>query len=292
MSLVGGCSTSSRNGVSNKNSISEDISNSSFDLPPAKNYSRVDDFLDKELTNEPDVLATETLSKVPSERIEEPEDVSDALKSALVACYRKQFKLADELFDKLYRSYRNNPIYWSQVGSCFLIKGNKRKALLFFNKAKDLKKNYAPPINNIGVIFEKEGFDQKALKAYEEAKNLSSFSLTPLFNIAQIYTKYGLITQGKEYFSTLITLNNKDQDSIYAMGYLEMIEGDFNNAIGYFNRLSRDYRRKAEVSVNIAYTLHLTGNTADARDVLAKAEPTNNDLLNQYIARVRAKIGS
>jgi Flp pilus assembly protein TadD len=76
------------------------------------------------------------------------------------------------------------------------------------------------------------------------------------------------------------------------MGYLEMIEGDFNNAIGYFNRLSRDYRRKAEVSVNIAYTLHLTGNTADARDVLAKAEPTNNDLLNQYIARVRAKIGS
>ena len=219
--LFSSCGTSSTNKEKGKEEIAVDeLKNSSFELPPAKNYSTVDDFLDSELTSQQDVLANESLSKVPAEELEAPEDVSDALKSSLLACYRRQFGLADRLFDKLYREYRSNPIYWSQVGSCFLIKGNKRKALLFFNKAKDLKKNYAPPINNIGVIFAKQGFDQKALKAFEEAKNLSSFSLTPLFNIAQIYTKYGLIPQGKEYFSTLVNLNSKDQDSLYALGYL------------------------------------------------------------------------
>jgi Flp pilus assembly protein TadD len=289
--LIVSCGSPSKKSKTSEVAASDDLNNGSFRLPPAKKYNSVDDFLDNKLSDQPDVLSNESLSKVPVDKLEEPEDVSDALKSSLLACYRKNFKLADRLFDQLYREYRSNPIYWSQVGTCFLMRGSKRKALLYFNKAKDLKRNYAPPINNIGVIFQKEGFDQKALKAYEEAKNLSSFSLTPLFNIAQIYTKYGLLSQGKELFSTLVNLNNKDQDSLYALGYLEMVDGKFQNAVSRFNRLQTEYRRRPEVGVNVAYALFLAGNAADAKDVLEEMLPSKNNQLNSYIGRIKNKIG-
>lgn len=265
----------------------ESITNDSFKWPSPKPYQDVDDFLDDKVAYKEDVLKSETLAKVPKEEIVEVGDVDKNLDKAIVACYRRDFSLADKIFDALLKTYRKNPIYWNQVGNCFMIKGEERKALLYFNKSKDLKKNYAPPVNNIGVIFQGQNEDQKAIKAYQEAKSISSFSLTPVFNLAQLYAKYGFIDEGKVLYETLIRLNNNDQDLKYGLGFFLLASGDIKGAVNTFSSLSRDYRKKPEVAVNVAYALALSGEKGDAKNVLEDMKDTNDGDLQKYAAEIR-----
>lgn len=286
LSLVS-CGSSKKEEKKPESESFEGLTNDSFKWPTPKPYTTVDDFLDDKVSYDEDVLKSETLAKVPPKEIVNVEDVDKNLDRAIVACYRKDFNKADAIFDALLKEYRKNPIYWNQVGNCFMVRGNSRKALLYFNKARELKGNYAPPVNNIGVIFQSDGEDQKAMKAYQEAKKLSSFSLTPVFNLAQIYAKYGFVDQGIALFDSLVRLNNKDQDSLYGLGFFQLAKGEISSAIQTFNNLDRDFRKKPEVAVNVAYALALLNKKGDAKDVLEDMNETNNSELNAYAAQVR-----
>ena len=267
-----------------------DLTNDSFKMPPAKLYQFVDDFIDEKLSDEPNVLQQESIAKVPPEEVEEPEDVKGDINKILLACYRKKFDLGFQMIDQLYKEYRKNPIYWTQVGSCYLLQGSKRKALLYYNKAREVKKNYAPPINNIGVIFKKSRFDQKALKAYEEAKRLSSFSLTPLFNLAQIYTDYGFIPEAKALFESMYRVDNKDPEVIYALGFISFVEGNYGKSVSFYNNLSRDYYKTAGIGANIAYALALNGNADEAKDILQSLDNPRSREEASYVNEVRGYV--
>lgn len=286
LSLVS-CGTSKKETKSQESESIDGITNDSFKWPKAKTYTSVDDFLDDKVSYDEDVLKSETLAKVPPKEIVDVDDVDKNLDRAIVACYRKEFAKADAIFDSLLKEYRKNPIYWNQVGNCFMMRGNSLKALLYFNKSREIKGNYAPPVNNIGVIFEQDGDDQKAMKAYEESKKLSSFSLTPVFNLAQMYAKYGFIDEGMKLFESLVRLNGKDQESRYGLGFFQLSRGEISNAVQTFSQLDRSFRKKPEVAVNVAYALALQNEKRDARNVLDDMGETNNPELNAYIAEVR-----
>lgn len=263
------------------------LTNDSFKMPPAKLYQIVDDFIGEKVSDEPNVLKQESIAKVPEDEVEAPEDVKGDINKILVSCYHKKFDQGFAMIDALYKEYRKNPIYWTQVGSCYLLQGSKRKALLYYNKAREVKKNYAPPINNIGVIFQKSGFDQKALKAYEEAKRLSSFSLTPLFNLAQIYIDYGFIEEGKTLFESMYRVDNKDQDVIYGLGFIYFVEGNYGKAASFYNNLEKKYYRTAGIGANVAYALALNGNKSDAKDVLEDLDLPRTNEEAQYVQNIK-----
>ena len=265
----------------------EGITNESFKWPTPKGYQAVDDFLDGNVADYNDVLKGESLSKIPKEELSQPSSVDKSIDKAILACYRGNYTLANNIFDSLLKEYRKNPIYWNQVGNCFMMQGSKRKALLYYNKARGLKKDYGPPINNIGVIFERSGFDQKALKSYEESKKVSGFSLTPVFNLAQIYVKYGFIEEGKQLFESMIRINSKDQDALHGLAFVEFVSGDLKKALSLFDRMDRDFYQKPEVGVNLAYALFLSGNKGKAQDIIEDLKPTPNPALNNYINKVR-----
>ncbi len=264
-----------------------EITNDSFKMPPAKLYQIVDDFIGEKVSDEPNVLMQESIAKVPEEEVEAPEDVKGDINKILLACYRRNFDQGFAMIDALYKEYRKNPIYWTQVGSCYLLQGSKRKALLYYNKAREVKKNYAPPINNIGVIFQKSSFDQKAMKAYEEAKRLSSFSLTPLFNLAQIYVDYGFISEGKALFESMYRVNSKDQDVIYALGFVYFVEGNYGKATSFYKELEEKYYRTAGIGANVAYALALNGNPSDAKDILESLDLPRSNEEAQYVQNVK-----
>lgn len=285
--FLASCGTSQKKQEANSPESLEGITNDSFKWPAPKTYQEVEDFLGQELSDSNDVLESETLAKVKEEDLEEPASLPKGLDQGIVACYKKNFALADEVFDRLLKEYIKNPIYWNQVGNCFMLKGEFRKALLYFNKARDLKSNYAPPVNNIGVIFQNKGFEQKALKSFEEAKKMASFSLTPIFNLAQLYTKYGFIEQGKTLFEALARMNQKDQDAIHGLAFLELVSGNTTGSINLYRRLDSNYIERPEVGVNYAYALFVAGNSSDASSVLGDLKQSNDGELNAYIEKVR-----
>jgi tetratricopeptide (TPR) repeat protein len=284
--VFAGCSGNSKKEKKEQGDL-DGLTNESFKWPAPKGYMAVDDFLDGNVADYDDVLKGESLSKIPKEEINRPSAVDKSIDKAIVACYRGNYTLANNIFDALLKEYRKNPIYWNQVGNCFMMQGSKRKALLYYNKARGLKKDYGPPINNIGVIFERGGFDQKALKSYEESKKVSGFSLTPVFNLAQIYVKYGFIDEGRQLFESMIRINQKDQDALHGLAFVEFVNGDIKKSLALYDRLDRDFYRRPEVGVNLAYALALSGNKSKARDLLGDLGSTSNPSLNEYISKVR-----
>lgn len=284
-----GCGTSSKKENKEDGELAG-VTNDSFKWPAPRGYQAVDDFLDGKVADHNDVLKSETLSKIPAKELEEPDDVDRSIDKAILACYRGNYSYADRIFDSLLKEYRKNPIYWNQVGNCFMMRGESRKALLYFNKARGLKSDYGPPINNIGVIFEKKNFDQKALKSYEEAKKVSSFSLTPIFNLAQIYARYGFITEAKQLFESMVRMNSKDQDALHGLAYVRFVSGDIEGALKAFNSMNSDYYERPEVGANLVYALVLSGNKSKAEDIFEDLKATSNPELQAYLAQIKGMI--
>lgn len=264
------------------------ITNDAFINPPTKNYSYEDDFLDESLGDESNVLFAESIEKVDSNELEDFDGVDHPLVKALVACYQGKYKEADLVFDQYLKAYRENPIYWTQVANCFLKKDNKRKALLYYNKAKELRKSYAPPINNIGVILERKEQPQKALKAYEEAMRMASFSLTPLFNSAGLFVRFSLVHEAEALLKSLIDLEKDDIDTIKSLAYMEMIKGDYKQALVYYNMIPRSERESnPRIAANYAYSLYLFGNRKRAKSVINSISYENKDDLYDYIIQLK-----
>lgn len=265
----------------------EHITNDLFKTPEARTFSVEDDFLDQDIGSSANVLYSESVSKIDAGEISEVSDVNSPLIKGLVACYKGQYKLADKIFDETLKRYRKNPIYWTQVANCFLKKGNKRKALLYYNKAKEFKSKYAPPVNNIGVILERKDFPQKALLAYEEAMDIASFSLTPMFNTAILYTRYSLASEAKELLIALRKLSSEDYDATASLAYLEMVKGNYKKSLAYYKKISSKYYKRPEVGVNLALTLYLSGQKTKAKKVINSLNETNNQRLTEYILQVK-----
>ena len=93
------------------------------------------------------------------------------------SCYAKNFEQAFKVAESVYDSHQNLPTYWNQVATCYLLQGNERKALLFYNKALEVTPQYVPALNNIGVMYEKNGQDQKALVALQRALKNGKFTI-------------------------------------------------------------------------------------------------------------------
>jgi tetratricopeptide (TPR) repeat protein len=282
----GSCSTTEKS--KNTKSEYDGVTNDAFIAPPVRNFTDEDDFLDEGLGDESNVLFAESIEKVNASELDDFDGVDHPLVKGLVACYQGKYKEADLIFDQNLKAYRKNPIYWTQIANCFLKKDNKRKALLYYNKAKELRKSYAPPINNIGVILERKDQPQKALLAYEEAMRIASFSLTPLFNSAGLFVRFGLVHEAEALLKSLIDLEKDDIDTISSLAYMEMIKGDYNQSLTYYNMMSRsDRSNNPKIAVNYAYALYLFGNKKRAKSVINNIKYEKNDDLSNYILQIK-----
>ena len=79
-----------------------------------------------------DVLVEESLGKLSKSQLKKFKGDGGPLSLALSYCYKKKFDKGFALFDKYYRGYKKNAGYWNKLGICYLLKGSRRKALLYY----------------------------------------------------------------------------------------------------------------------------------------------------------------
>ncbi len=279
--FLASCAFSSRN-----NDI-DNLTDRDFIPPTPKVFSRSKDFLDEKF-GDSGVLRGESMHKAVARGLSYFDGADDPLDRALSLCYRKDFSKADNVFRNLYRAYKKHPVYWNQVGTCELIRGNRRKALLFYNKSKDLSSRYAPPLNNLGVLYQLDGKDQKALAAYKRASRISSFSLTPLLNLGQLYARYGFIRKAKKIFNSLYKRDKNDFDVLSALGYLHLIDGNYKTAVNIYSRIDKEVYKSARVGVNLAMALYLSGRKKDAMGIWGNIRSPDDREERRYYERAES----
>jgi len=228
-----------------------------------------------------DSLGNETVAKMSTDKIQKFESSEDILLQGISLCYAGKQSRGLKKLRNIYSYYKKNSSYWNQVGTCFLLKGNKRMALLFYNKARGLSKKFTPSYNNLGVIYQLNSEDQKALVAYKKAKKVNPFSLTPNFNIAQLYLQYGFVQDAKKILDGLFNNETSDIDIQSARAFILMSQGNFQEAKSTYETIPRQQFSKAQFGINYALTLKFLNLDAQARSIIKNI---NRKTLSEYTA--------
>ena len=232
-------------------------------------------------------LVKESLYNLAPARLDETLSKSnDALIKINLKCYQNKFDEALKLADDVYAQFKNNTSYWNQVGTCYYLKAEYAKAILFYNKSRDLDSKFVPPVNNLGVVYNKLGKFQKALAAFRKASEMSNFSVTPTYNLAQLYLHFGTVSKALPIFQGLQKKSPKDLEVNSALASANLLKGDFSSAILIYSAMDKDSLAKPYIGLNYAVALKLSNRGPEALAALANVTVTTNTELKVYAERV------
>ena len=283
--IFSSCSTTSK-----KTSVNvEDIKDEDFKQVKQVKYNKATDVLLNAKSEFSGVTNKESLDRIfkYDGDIELPGPMGKVAK----LCYEKKFSEAYQLIELGNRSFLNNPIYWNQVGTCFLQEGNLRKALLFYNKSLSLRSNYAPALNNLGVMYVKKGDFPRALVAFERARKTRTFSRVPRLNLANLYLSFGLYDDALSEISVLRSLSKSDVDVLNLSATAKLMKNDLKGAVKDFERIDGSFYELPSIGLNYALALHMSGAREKAIDIFEDVEIDKNKLWRSYRVEVADILG-
>ena len=246
--------------------------------PPHKRFA---DRFRKKL-GENDVLALESAARFSEARLEGLEESEDPLAQVVASCVQGNHDGGLDILNQNYLLYKKHPGFWNQMGNCYFLKGEISKAILYYNKSREINPKYAPPVNNLGVVYQKRGSDQKALVAFKKALKLASYALTPNFNLAQLYLKYGMVKRASAIFSNLYRKNDADNDVINGLATCHLMQGKIDKALAFFDKIDYKAVRNPTIALNYAVALKIKGEFKQAKNVLDKMDGPQSSELRKY----------
>ncbi len=267
------------------------VTNDAFKKERSLKNSEVLDFYSANTATVNPALQDETLDRYSSEEISAMSETTDPLMDISLRCSRGDFQNAFASASKYFNRYQKVAPYWNLVANCHLNQGSVRKALLFYNKALEVKPNYVPALNNIGVMYSRMEQDQKALVAFERANSASKFAKTPRYNLAKMYLIYGLAEPALPILKGLLDSSPTDVDLLNAVANAYFLMSDYNAAYSHYQRIPAANWERPEVGLNLAITLKKIGKAADAAKIFGLVQKPKNQALSRYYSSVENYLG-
>lgn len=269
-----------------------EITNESFRKEKPLRTNEVADFYQGNTKTLSPALQDETIDRYTSAELAKIKTTNDPLLEISMRCAVKDYNKAFEVAAKVFDRYQKLATYWNQVANCHLNSGSHRKALLFYNKALEVDKDYVPALNNIGVMYARQGQDQKALVAFERAAKEGKFAKTPRYNLAKLYLTYGLSELALPVFQSLLNEAPQDVDLLNAVASAYFLESDYQRALAYYQKIPQSQWRRAEIGLNLAWTLKNAGKNDEAKKVFNQVKKPSGSHLKRYYASVEDRLGA
>ena len=285
------CSTSPDKVARNSASADDDfqwVEGLNFDKKNEEKYrADKDEFSFSSSDESSYALIKESLALLPEGKLQDAvSKTDDPIMKINIKCYQGKFDEALKIADDQYSRYKNNTIYWNQVGTCYFLKSDYGKAILFYNKSRDLDPKYIPPVNNLGVVYQKQGKFQKALTAFRLASDLNTFAITPTYNLAQLYLRFGTVGKALPIFESLQKRSPKDVDLGSALASANLIRGNYQSAADIYSRFDKSTLKIPSVGLNYAVTLKLLNRPKDAQTALSNVSGANTGPIAEYAQKV------
>lgn len=287
--VLSSCSTAPKGSERDQDDEFSSLKDEDFNSVEEVRYQIDQDFYSKDVKDS--ILARESLNTLLDDEIEDFKDSKDPLSQVAALCYLKKFDEGFSILSKTYRQYKNHPGYWNLVGNCYYIKGEHRKAILYYHKSRSKDKRYIPAVNNLGVIYMKEAKFQEALEAFKMAAKINPDLFTPQFNLMNLYLRFGLITKAKGLLRKLNVFAENDVELINAQATILLIEGKPKESTELFSSIHKKYLWRADISLNYATALHLMGQTKPALEIFKKIDRSRLGQLDLYYRKVLEKLG-
>jgi tetratricopeptide (TPR) repeat protein len=273
-----------------QNKSLENITKDDFKTVKSIRYSKKDDKLNSVKSEYTEVSNTESLQRI--YKYDGDIELSGELGQIADFCYKGQYSDAYSIIKDVNKKYIKNPIFWNHVGTCYLLEGSRRKALLFLNKALSIKPNYAPSLNNLGVMYMYEKDYSRALVAFERARKSKEFSATPRLNLANLYLNFGLYDKSIIELKTLYSISKKDVDVLIMLGTAYLMKNDYKRAVDVFKTIDSDFTSEARVGLNFSVALYLMGKKEESHDIYSDINDKNLNEWDKYYQLVGSFIGA
>jgi tetratricopeptide (TPR) repeat protein len=232
-------------------------------------------------------LVKESLSGLSAVRLEDAiSKTDDSLNKISIKCYQNKFEEGFKIADEVYNQFKNNTSYWNQIGTCYALKSDYAKAILFYNKSRDLDSKFIPPINNLGVVYVRQGKFQKALAAFKKASALNNFSVTPAYNLAHLYLRFGTVGKAMPIFQGLQKKSPMDVEVNSALASALLLKGDYSSAAQIYGLLDKETLAKPGIGLNYAVALKLLNRPIDAQTVFGNISVATNAEIKEYAQKV------
>lgn len=289
--FLAGCASQQRDkGVDLDDAELKWLSNRDFVPAQEVPYRPTEDFFSPRVAPS-DSITRETIARLSDSELRQVVRQSDdPIALAAAHCHRGDFNSAFAVLDEAHDSFKSHPGYWNQVGTCYLLRNEINTSLLYYNKSRGLDPNYAPAVNNIGVIFMLKGLEQKAFRAFEEASRMNSFSLTPSFNLAQLYLKYGFTAKAREILAGIHRTNQDDVEVLAGLATSFLLEGNYERAVSFYSRIPRGDHGAPYIGLNFSLALHNIGRVRDAESIFSQVGRNDLGAYQDYYFQVEAKI--
>jgi len=276
--LMGACSSNSKsNNSSASNEFEEDIEkefegigNEDFKKPPQVKYEENTDYYNiaEDSEEKSSSIVDESIDSLKANTSSVKPLISSPISQGLENCYDKNLDEGISNLNNQARNNQKNPAFFLALGNCYFLKGKTRLALLYYNKSRSLNLNYAPALNNIGVIQELKGLHQSALSAYESALKAQPLASVPAFNISQLYLKYHLPKLALPMLGKLVKTDSSNVEIMIALANANLMLGKFDEAISYFEKANSTHKIPSSHALLFAYALALNNQKEKAAEII------------------------
>ncbi|MCO4754132.1 MAG: tetratricopeptide repeat protein [Bacteriovoracaceae bacterium] len=229
-----------------------------------------------------DGLRHESLNRYTNQDLE---GLKGAFKS-IALCHKGRYNEAFSQFKQDLDTNQNNPVYWNHLGTCYYLKGEYPKALIYLEISMKLtkkKKLLAAVYNNIGLVHLKQGNLPEAKASFKLSISNDKYAKTPRYNLAQLYLSRTNFNSAKQILEKLASQKPNDVDFNYSLGHLYLMKKQYIKALSKFDRIPEQYRKRDDVALNLATTFHLMGKHEEALKTLDSAPKTTSNFALQQV---------
>lgn len=231
-------------------------------------------------TDENDSIRDESFMRYNSNRISvfDKKALNDISK-AQAACHEEKFYKGEEILMDKMQQEKNNPFYWTALGTCYYLENKISKANFYYDLGSESLKNYkgqdkslaeANIENNLGLIHLKFKRFNEAFDSFKKASVLAPNMLTPKINMAQIHLEFNQNERAIEVLKPIESKTRNDVDVLYSLSLAYYRINDFEKSFNYITKINSMYLNRADIVGLYAMNLIKKNRLVDAKSILEK----------------------
>lgn len=183
--------------------------------------------------------------------------------------------LSIELIGKAIEINSKEPIYYNNIGNAFKAKRNLEQALTSYQKALEIKPDFAAALVSMGSIYKELARFEEAISCFKKALEVNEGFADAYYNMAIVLKVQNKIDEAIICYKTCIELNPGFSDAYFNLGAIYKEAGRFDGAVFCYRKALESKPSNPNAYYNLGIVQKELGNLDEAITCYQKAIQLN-----------------
>jgi len=138
-------------------------------------------------------------------------------------------------------------------GTALMYEDKLGEAEKYLLEAIKLDPRFVDAMDHLGIVYRRQNRLKEAEAIYLKSISINKKNTIPLINLAVVYRLQGKLNEAFELYTNVAEITPNDPEAYYGMGEILFINGDYENAMIFFDRTIEIYLAEKSPDVCDAY---------------------------------------